>query len=97
MQKAVYYICKPKALRTSGTEALLGPVVDGEIVRHGLRVVGERQVRRLLLVHCVRERHRVEQLERELPVRLRVLDRLAILRRPKRVRVESCAPTKAHH
>ena len=82
-------------LRTSGTEALLGPVIDGEIVRDGLRVVGEREVRRLLLVVCVRERHRVEQFERELPVRLRILDRLAILRRPQRVRVEACAPAKS--
>ena len=66
---------------TSRTEALLGPVVDGEVVSDRLGIVGEREVRRLHLVHRASERHRVEQLERNLVVRLRVGDRLAFARR----------------
>lgn len=41
--------------RSEVQKALLELVVDGEIMRDGLRLVGEREVRRLVLVHCACE------------------------------------------
>ncbi len=81
--------------RTCGAEVLLGAVEAPQVVVDGDGVVAQRQVRRLVVVVIgAGERHRCEEVEAELAVRLRVLDLFALGRRPQHVVVSLVAACK---